>query len=271
MQPDEFLQLPYARRQLILFLPDTIVNHVREVAPNRTDLELAKMRLGMTLWPMSAGTQATLEAYIVAHARRVDVLLVSEGWAGPIINVPPAHPRPRVLYAGHPATPHIYLPFFDFHRFLFEHKFAELVSILMHLGATKIRVKQESGWGKNFSAKLAVGLPQAHVDLGANAERSDSTASQLLYEAELTGTSTPTLPENLVWYPYEATWKPAVEGRLKFGLKSFSLSLDYRDDYGVTLDLKIKVEKSGLDAGGSFQQHVATKWLLEGEFRPVAP
>ncbi|MFT3770905.1 MAG: hypothetical protein QM820_36260 [Minicystis sp.] len=271
MTPDDFKQLPYARRQLVLFLDDELVKKVEEAAPENTDVQLANFAFKATYkLNLSATTNAALDAYIDARGREVNVMLVPESWAGNFITLPPAHPRPSVLYAGHPATAQKYVPLFDFHRFLFEHKFAELVAILMHLGATRIKVKRKAGWGRDLSAALNVGLPQVELAASATAESHRGVNADLLYEAELDGTTSPELPPNLVWYPHEPTWQQVAEGRLRFGLKSFSFSLEYSDDYGVNLGLKAKVEKAGLDAGGAFHKHQATIWLFEGEFLPKA-
>ena len=76
--------------------------------------------------------------------------------------------------------------------------------------------------------------------------------STLLYEAELEGGASVPLPANLVWLPHESTWKQVVEGRTRFGLKTFSLNLQYAEDYGVNLGLKAEIEGARLDLGGDF-------------------
>ena len=172
------------------------------------------------------------------------------------------------MYAGHPAIPQVYVPLADFHRLTFEHKFSEVISLLMHLGAKTIKVEHVAGWGTDFSSRLNVGLPSGvpSIDIGAEASTSQKQQQTLLFDAELENTQTPSLPDNLVWYPYESTWQQVANGRRKFGLKNFNLSLNYNDDYGINAGIKLKIDKVNLDAGGSFEKHTATTWRIYGSF-----
>ena len=172
------------------------------------------------------------------------------------------------MYAGHPAIPEVYVPLADFHRLTFEHKFSEVISLLMHLGARTIKVEHVTGWGTDFSSHLNIGLPSVvpSIDIGTEAKANQKNQLSLLYEAELENSQTPSLPANLVWYPYESTWQQVASGRLKFGLKNFNLSLSYNDDYGINAGIKLKIDKAGLDAGGEFERHTATTWRIHGHF-----
>jgi len=76
----------------------------------------------------------------------------------------------------------------------------------------------------------------------------------------------PCIPDNLVWFPHEPLWQEVADARLTSGLTSFVLDVRSFDDYGVNSSLKALVAKSGLEAGGSFVEHRATLWRLEGTF-----
>ena len=134
----------------------------------------------------------------------------------------------------------------------------------MHLGANKIVVEHVRGWGQDFSEKLSVGIPK--VELAQQAGVSQLDRSAILYEAELSGSETVSMPNDLVWFPHESTWKQVVEGRTKFGLKKFSLNLQYQEDYGINVGLEARVEKAGLDLGGQFERHQSTTWWIHGTF-----
>lgn len=178
--------------------------------------------------------------------------------------LPPGHPREDVCYVAHPAHPRRYLPMGKFHRRVFEHKFAEAIRLLKHLGATKITVNKEKGWGKEFAAEASVGIPQAGMEAETNKE--SSSDSSLEYNAELEGHDNPTLPENLVWYPHEPIWKEVAEGRMKFGQKEFSLEVRYTEDYGINAELSSDVQDADLSLGGSFNRHESTVWSVDVEF-----
>jgi hypothetical protein len=103
-----------------------------------------------------------------------------------------------LLYTGHPAIPDVYYTIASFHRMAFEHKFAEAISLLMHLGATEITVEYVRGWSREFARQLSIPLTEIKVD----GKLSSTTArtSSLLYEATFKGNTHPTLPATLVWF-----------------------------------------------------------------------
>lgn len=115
----------------------------------------------------------------------------------------------------------------------------------MHSGARRISVDHVTGWGQEFARKASAGIPQVNVEAGISNEWRSSKTRQILYEAELDGKDSPLLPERLAWYQHEPTWQAVAEGRLGFGLKSFSLQLQYNDDFGVNGGLKVRAEKVG--------------------------
>lgn len=182
---------------------------------------------------------------------------------------PPGHPRENVVYAQHPANPLVYYTASSFHRQAFEHKFAEVITLLSSLGANEIKVEHVSGWGQDFSAGLDIATPtqdSASVGVGKNG----TETSAVLFDAKLTGHDTPSIPENLTWYPHEALWQAVATARVNNGLKNFNLSLTYSDDYGVNAGFKTTIKGTGLDLGGKFEEHQSTVWKITGTFGPAS-
>lgn len=169
--------------------------------------------------------------------------------------LPPGHPRSKVLYVAHPADPERYIPAADFHRRVFEHKFLEAVELLMSLGAKTLHVEHKYGWNDTFAASISAPIPQAQANAEASVSRTEKVSRDLLYHAELDGHDEPSIPDNLTWLPHEPTWQGVVDGRMRYGLKDFSLKVSYTDDYGVNADLAIDVQNAGLSLGGSFEKH----------------
>lgn len=180
------------------------------------------------------------------------------------LRFPPGHAQEGVLYAQHPAQHEKYYPCASFHRFVFEHKFAELISILTALGATRIKVEHVTGWKRDIGASIQAPIEGADTSLSAGSNTSQGSA--LLYEGEYEGHCNPELPQDIVWYQHEPTWQSTAEGRLRYKLKKFNLHLSYTEDYGVNADLALKAEKLKVSFGGKFEQHTSTVWRLEGEF-----
>ena len=183
-----------------------------------------------------------------------------------LLDFPPGHPRDKVIYIGHPVIPSVYFTAAQFHRVIFEHKFSEAIDLLMHLGATNIRVEHVRGWSRDFAASLSTPLStvDAEVGLGAGVER--QSGFRLLFEATLEGRTGPKLPDGLVWYRHEPTWQSVAKGRLDFGLRNFSLNVSYEDDFGVNAGLKARATKAGFELGGTFEAHHATSWNIHGTF-----
>ncbi|WP_263820579.1 hypothetical protein [Salinibacter sp.] len=180
------------------------------------------------------------------------------------LHLPTGHPRKETLYAGHPHARRNYLPVDRFHYSVFEHKFTEVMRVLMHLGATKIEVKHEKGWGKEIAGEVSSDAAYLSGEGTAEAER--SSQSEALYYAELDGHEEPSLPDNLSWYHHEPTWQNFVEGRMEFGMREFSLKIRYNDDFGIDADLAAQVLEMGFSLGGSFEEYQETVWEIEGEF-----
>lgn len=94
-----------------------------------------------------------------------------------VLKFPLGHPRNGVLYIGHPAKPDVYYTMAEFHRVTFEHKFSEATSLLMHLGATKIRVGHVTGWSKEFSGRISapLGMADSSGEIEAGAKSAKKT------------------------------------------------------------------------------------------------
>lgn len=250
-QAEHFWELPYSERRKIVFIkPESLSDKLK---PD---------------WK----TILLYDIVVIEHvleSLRQDLKFaqpIPVAWADEFV-LPPGHPRADVLYVAHPRDERLYIPAGDFHRYAFEQKFSEAVRLLMHLGATTLQVYQKKGWGHEFAAHLSAPLPAAEANVKAGAEKKKRKTGVLLYDAELEGTDEPALPEDgLLWYPHEPTWQNVAEGRLKFGLKSFSLTIHYTDDYGVNAELAAKVADAGVEMGGNFDKHEETIWRITGTF-----
>lgn len=270
------LERQYADRQFIVVTDDDLAQATRSAEIQARDqatganweriAEISfQLILGGTGRLVAEVTREVIEAWSRARESGVPILAVGKSEVAEI-SFPPGHPRERVLYIGHPALPHVYYTTADFHRVTFEHKFSEAIDLLMSLGAKKITVEHVRGWSKDFSSHLSVPLGGTGPSVEARADSSRASGANLLFEATLDGAEEPKLPHNLVWYPHEATWQSIANGRMQFGLRSFSLSVSYDDDFGVNAGFKTSVVKSGLELGGKFEGHQSTVWRLSGEF-----
>lgn len=200
------------------------------------------------------------------HLFQMDISMVSKS-ESKALQFSIGHPEYNTLYAAHPALPSVYYTVASFHRLVFEHKFSEAIRLLMSLGARKITVEHIKGWSKEFSAKIATSL--SFGELTANLDHSAKNNRHLLFEAKFDKKHIPFLPDDLIWFSHEPTWQTIATGRLEFGLTEFSLTVSYEDDFGINASLKSRVQKTSLELGGVFDDHVATTWKIYGDFYPT--
>lgn len=263
--------LPWAERQLIIVVDEAVAEAAaRAEAEARTGngaVDWARVgALSVSLLPgvlVFEITRAVLAAWSKARQAGLKVLQVPRSQAS-LITFPPGHPRDGVVYAAHPAQDNVYGTLGQFHRTTLEHKFAEAIDLLMALGATEIKAEHVKGKKLDFSATAAIPVePGTGASLGASAGRTTAESSRVLFSASLSGSSSPFLPQGLVWYPHERLWQTISKGRLEHGLSAFTMTVSYEDDFGINGNLKAGVEKAGLEIGG---KHIATVWQLSGTF-----
>lgn len=267
------LEMPYADRQLIVVAADEVIEAERKAAAevlkerqSKSWVDLAQPFLVHSVSGNVVGLAVeTVRAWQRLRETGVNVLSVSRSEAK-ALRFPPGHPRDGVLYVGHPTSPDTYFTTAQFHRVTFEHKFVEAVSLLMSLGAVDMTVEHVTGWSKDFSSKLSVPVLSSVGDVSMSADINDKRTSQLLFTATLNNQVSPSVPADLVWYPHEPTWQAIANGRLKYGLTDFSLTVRYEDDFGVNAGLKVAAAKAGLELGGHFEDHVSTVWRIAGKF-----
>ena len=268
MEHSEIAALPYDERRIIV-VTDKMPPAVTEARP----LWPSDLRAGV-LWWLTGGVSVTAVRVIVEAVKEFrdageSVMPISWEMARQL-RFPPAHPRKDVVYVGHPVDAGSYIPVADFHRFLFQHKVAEAQRLIRSLGAVEMRVVHIQGWDRNAAATLGLGLPQVaagmDVEVGAQADLTESAGHQILMTMKLTPSCHPHVPDNLVWTPHEPLWQEVAAARMESGLKQFAIDVRSTDDFGVNASLKLLIQKTGLDAGGKFVEHQDTVWRLQGTF-----
>lgn len=253
--------LPYGQRQRIVVVPDDVID--AESVP------AAEAAEGTSLWrPWSLlhrdPRHPVIKALKEAEEDGLDLLAVRQSTAGDLA-MPVGHPLPATIYIGSPAVPARYFPVADFHRRVFEERFSEAALLLMALGAERFSVRSERGWSRDMSGEIEMPL-QAVVKANGEAMAKHTKDSSLLFEAEL-NPGVPEVPTTLVWYQHEPSWQSVADGRMKYGLRNFSLTVTSREDYGIDTSFATKIgTRKALSFGGNFTQHIDTTWVLEGTF-----
>lgn len=268
MEHTDFVELPYDERRLIVVtdkIPSVVANGGR---PFLSVLQ-AGLRGGLLGVAVGAAAQVIIEAS--KEFREAGEKIFPITWeTARELRFPPGHPRKNVVYVGHPVDAGSYIPAAEFHRFLFQHKVAEAQRLIRSLGAAEVRVIRVQGWDRSAAANLGLGLPQAvagaDVEVGVETDLKRSATQQILVTMTLTPSGEPHVPNDLIWTPHEPLWEEVAAARTESGLKEFVIDVRSTDDFGVNAELKLLIQKAGLNAGGKFVEHEDTVWRLEGTF-----
>lgn len=196
------------------------------------------------------------------------------------LEFPPGHPLPSKLYRAHPlkTKSNKYIPIEAFDSLLYAEREAELIRLLVDLGATKIAIKEK-----------LIGKTLAETKASAEIKGTGGLDTELKGDANKLNESTRTLSlegknwnlemqssfqeEKYSWLSYEPAWMAVVHARL-YG-KCLTASIELTNDDSYSLSGKIGLAEGllqnlvGLDAGASFSRNKATTSLISVEFAPV--
>ena len=197
--------------------------------------------------------------------RRLGILMIGRAEAS-MLRFDHGHPLIDVLYVGHPARPDLYYPAAEFHRRVFEHKFAEAVTLLTSLGASRIALTQVQGQTRETEQNALL----QGTGLGFTRTRSEQSWSGAMFVAEFPGGRNPVVPEGLCWFPDEHTWQMIAHTRIVGGAEKTSLEVRYLTDYGIDMHMVRAARTAGVNIGGKFHEHHDTIWQLEAEFPSLA-
>lgn len=252
-----FFEKPYDERQLVVF-----VDYIDE-GIGLTIVKLIAISTSPILMPV-VGVGLNILSKIIPEKKGTHIVEVEKSQRT-LFQLPPGHPRDKVVYVGHPLIPNKYMPLADFHRRIFEDKFLEVVSLLKNLAAHTIRVEHSMGSEERFSARAGVNeLSDVTAGIGVSFQR--DSQQRALYYAVLVNEHPPRLPTDLVWYYSEPTWQAIANDRLNLGLREFTLVLNYKEDFGINAELGLKLQKAGLSLGGDFKKMKEINWNISGNF-----
>lgn len=281
--PLDLAEIPSSQRRMIVVQTDDVMDALRSSQPTDSSSlagSLAKFGAfaapaalgGPIVWAAAGAAGAAYfagkeayDAWVKAREAGLGVFQISETEAKQL-TFPAGAPSLGVMYVVHPLMPSVYYTTASFHRMVFEHKYAEALELLMSLGASHIEVEHVHGWSRELSAKVSGQEPKSSVQASASASSETSHSASLLFKADFVNEKEPRLPENLVWFSGEAAWQSVANGRLKYGMRDFSLSVKYQDDFGINAGLEVKAVKAGLKIGGTFENQTGTTWNIKGKF-----
>lgn len=194
-------------------------------------------------------------------------------------NFPPGHPLPGKLYRAHPlkSKSNKYIPIEVFDSLLYAEREAELIRLLVDLGATKITIKEKKV-GKTATeieadAKVTgVGGVEGKIEGGI--KKSDESIRNLSlggqpWSSEIVEKFD---EKNYSWLPYEPAWTAVAHSRLHGKCLTASIELTNDDSYSISgkigLAEGLLQNLTDLNLGASFIRNQNKISLIYVEFAP---
>jgi hypothetical protein len=111
--------------------------------------------------------------------------------------------------------------------------------LLRRLGAKEAEVSCLDGWSRKFVADVRY-EHLLDADTKANYKYKENSEISSKWEFDSSGVK-PEIPNGLILYNDEPSWKEIANGRLEGMLRKFDLNLTYSSDLEVNGNLKAKV------------------------------
>jgi len=199
---------------------------------------------------------------------------------------PPGHPRAKTAYRLHPLAGHaddsknnLYIPHDNFDELLFEEREAELVKLLIKLGATRISIKHLNSQDHNgsISGSLSGGNKIAEASASAGAE--DIESYNKTWDREFILNPPKDCPVKIdendyAWLKFEPNWKTILIAREHGGCTKASIELKektaFSSKYSASLDIDTPTIKSQISGDATKRRNLDRNIFIEVEFFPVS-
>lgn len=201
--------------------------------------------------------RAELEQFMRRHAYSIQM---TED-AGFIF--PPGHPQVGQVYKQHPLArakgagkTDAYIPADKFDELLLEEREAELLRLLVHLGATRVTITrtEKSTTSRKINGALAGSTAIGDAGLGASIESSDELSRLDVREFELAGRAWMDGDRldrsKFAWVTFEPSWDALIEAREVGGCVKAALEVRENTSFSTDKTLAMSV-KSKLFSGGA--------------------
>lgn len=193
---------------------------------------------------------------------------------------PPGHPLPGKLYRAHPlkSKSNRYIPIEVFDSLLYAEREAELIRLLVDLGATKITIKEKKVGQKEIEVETnailnRIGGLESKIEGDIN--KSDEISRNLSLEGKPWSSEIVENfdEKNYSWLGYEPAWAAVLHSRL-YG-KCLTASIELTNDNSYSISGKVGLAEgllqnlTDLNLGASFIRNQNKTSLIYVEFAPT--
>ncbi|RXJ50067.1 hypothetical protein [Gelidibacter gilvus] len=171
---------------------------------------------------------------------------------------PPQHPQKGIVYSCPDYEPDFYIPLSNFHQHTLKLKESAFIEMCGHLGAKEILLIEEVVDNSKINLDLkADDIPtqNGNATVGVKTEYKNNKAdsAKVFFVFPKPPNHNFTKYENK-WIESEPTWRTLQKVRLENKVSEYSAEFNYTDEMGITTDIAGKLNKVGLNIGGSFNR-----------------
>ena len=204
---------------------------------------------------------------------------------------PPGHPRVGETYRLHPLSNHasnsvskenLYIPEHIFDSVLFEERESELLTLLVHLGATEVKIAKyieslvESGKSADIKADMAATCSasvsgKSHLDKGINEQnvRTFSLSGKPWKYGDKLETC------SFAWLNFEPSWKALITAREIGGCTSATLEIKEASKYVSNKEASTQIKAKIYSANGTLKfmekDLKETSYIVNVKFSQLCP
>lgn len=221
--------------------------------------------------------RAELEQFMRRHAHSIQ-MAADAGFV-----FPPGHPQVGQVYKQHPLATvknagktDVYIPADKYDELLLEEREAELLRLLVHLGATRVTITrtQKSTSSRKINGAITGSAAIGGASLEASTESSDEVSVLDVREFELAGREWKDGDRldrsRFAWVRFEPSWDALIEAREVGGCVKAALEVrentSFSSDRSLAINVKSKLFSGGASGGSVRDLEEETIYFVKVEF-----
>ncbi len=272
MNYDDFFSQPYKERQFVVFKPELTKPTVSSMKVCLKEIlnEIKKHPIKSYFRQISGyfNNKIIIQLLEELFKDNKTVTFFPQSWVEKFI-LPKDYRGDDKLYIGHPipSQNNFYYPVSEFHRCLHREKSLELITILRSLKLKSFELQHIEGFKDIYGNEIDLDIKTTKTKIKADRQSKKTNDISLIWKESKPRTDEdPELPENLIWYEYEETWKSVVEEILKKQMRdSVSFKYNYSNDYGVDNNLSLAFANNKIGLKKSEKYFRSTEWFVKIE------
>ncbi|WP_062354140.1 hypothetical protein [Bacillus kwashiorkori] len=253
MERPYLLDLPYEERKYIHIIKDEplLMLDMAEMVSLTNPIVGKGLKVAKAIKNKTMKNRIESQTYKCTRSQVYGVLFPEDGI-----------PLNNTTYICNPIDTRRYYRVDDFHQEMANHKIYEAMYLLRSLGAAEINVFFNEEIHKNADIGFTYGKLSSNNSYTSN--RNERMDFQTTYEPS---SQPPFIPDDIYWYKHEAQWRQIAIERINRQLKTFKLTVEITDDFGINADIVAILKEKQATASGHYKEFKKTSLVISGRFR----